>query len=289
MKENIKIAKRVQNEGFANVLKTSNYSRNELLGLLHAMSKNNDISKESRRTIQKIIKENLSSHDLSCEYLGVLSYTHIGNRHANFEYIKRAYDTFSKYQITHVLHLGDLLDGYNDIINGKRNHPSFYYLKQLEELKKRYPHGFQNYVLFGNHEESYLKLGLDLEREIMKRRGDFHLLGFGRSYLSNTDQLLLLKHPLHFYKNILLPPIYEKHVLTLNGHSHSFDLNSYNQSIKVPTCSERYPNGCNHSSQLPGFLVLRFLDSEIIMKRYVFENHHPLEREVRTLNKQKQI
>lgn len=279
-KNEYRIVKRVLNEGFSYALKSSEYSHNELLGLLFNVRK--ELSNMENKKIKSIIAQNLSCVDLEADSIGVISDTHIGSKFQNFEYIKRAYDVFDKHGIHEVFHLGDLFEGYRAQLREARK-PYTYYLKQLEEFRKYYPKGFTTYGILGNHDQSYLDLGLTLEEEIQRRRKNFLALGYGNCYITNKNRLLSLRHKLRYYQGLNIIPGDRNVDLLLMGHSHSYYCDVIKNVIKVPTCSDNFPNGIHEKKSIPGFLILTFLSQEILLRYFAFNNYRPEEVMVRSL------
>ena len=268
--EIITIAKEVERKGFSFVTKRYKYSHRELLSILYTASTFSMINKKQRQTFLTLVEQELFKIKLKDEKLGVIADTHIGHENQNLEYIKRAYDSFARRGITNVLHVGDLLEGYSNYLyeNQKQNRCR----KELEILKQEYPKGFTNYISFGNHEEQFELVGIDLYNALPKYRKDFVPLGTGYGYVLWRKKRIALKHKTRIYKK----PIYLYNCdLYLEGHSHFYNCQSKHNLLKVPTCSNVHPNQREKEKYEPGFLILERKEEEIVSSRYIFENNIP--------------
>lgn len=264
------IAKEVETHGFSFAMKEHKYSREQLINSLYIASQQKIISKNQRRTFLTLIEKELFKIKLEGTKLGVLADTHIGHEKQNIEYIKRAYDSFDRRGITNVLHLGDLLEGYPDYLyeNQKQNRCR----KELEILEQEYPKGFTNYISFGNHEEQFELVGIDLYKELLNYRNDFIPLGTGYGYVTWKNKKIALKHKTRINQN---PVVLRDCDVYLEGHSHFYDCKTEYNVLNVPTCSDVHPNKIAKGKHTPGFLILERKEEEIVSYRYIFENNKP--------------
>ena len=95
--------------------------------------------------------------------VGIISDTHLCSVAERLELVNEAYDTFVEQGITHVFHMGDLTDGWNEY----RNHISFVKVHGSQEqaiyAMKNFPKrkGITTYVIGGNHDDDYAKTKVD--------------------------------------------------------------------------------------------------------------------------------
>lgn len=266
--EIIAIAKEVETKGFSIVMKKCQYSREQLIKILYSASQQEVINRWQRRKFLTLLEQELFEIKLEEPKIGVLADTHIGHKNQSLEYIKRAYEAFDRSGITNILHVGDLLDGYPNHIpdNQKQN----YCRKELEILKEEYPTGFTNYVIFGNHEELFELVGIDLYQELLRYRDDFIPLGTGYGYVTWKNKKIALKHKTRINQN---PVVLRDCDVYLEGHSHFYDCKIEYNLLKVPTCSDVHPNGIVKGKHAPGFLILERKEEKIVSHRYIFEDN----------------
>jgi len=100
--------------------------------------------------------------------IGVVADTHVANVHHRADVLADAYAVFAKRRIMHVMHAGNIIDGYADRINrGEVTHP--WLSKQAELLADTYPQnsGRKTYFITGEcHEGWYGKVVGDVGRFI---------------------------------------------------------------------------------------------------------------------------
>lgn len=234
------------------------------------------ISKEQRKKFLALLERELFKIKLKDKKVGVLADTHIGNKKQNLNYINSAYDTFDKEGIRSVFHLGDLFEGYPYDLDEQQKQNCC--RKELDYLSKEYPYGFTNYIIFGNHDEQFELIGIDLNTELVKHRKDFIPLGTGTGYALWLERRIALKHKTRIKQS----PIYINNCdLYLEGHSHFYEYKVANNLLKIPTCSDVQPNQIEKGKHEPGFLILDGTKENVISHRYILENNkskHILER-----------
>lgn len=268
IKQYLNIGSSIEQNGFEYFLHHSDYTYNELLGILDYLLHLKDNSKE-----KKVYREYIQSYLCQATFqdikIGVLSDTHIGDKGARWEMISGAYEEFAHQNITHVLHLGDMMNGkYGNYYKKQYSIEKCY--DQINQIERLYPKDFLTYILFGNHEYSFLQFGIDPVKEIQSRNPHLQVLGYRSAYVKWRSKILYLKHDIH--KNLFCAPYHYKNDLVLRGHSHTFSYDSYKRILNVPTCSKNYPNGTGDS----GFLILRMKHDHIYMNYYEFVKHPKL-------------
>lgn len=172
----------------------------------------------------------------------VISDLHIGSNMDGIKYMDKVYDYVVKNNIHHIFVLGDLFEG------AKENSKYSLIEKQTDIFFNNYPFvsNIINYVLFGNHDYSFLNyLSVDVSK-IINSRPDIVYLGAGIGKLKISDNYLAFQHDLVSStpsKNI------GEYRLLFAGHSHKFEI--YNNKILVPALAN-----CNFYNSIisTGFL-----------------------------------
>lgn len=271
--EIIKIAKEVEIKGFESVTKKYNYSRKKLLNILYMAVNINIINKQQKEIFLRILKEQLFQYKLTDKKVGCLADVHIWNKNSYFEYVKMACEEFGKQGIESIFLLGDILDGYGENFNIEKKTQRYLCEKQLEYLQKEYPKNFKNYYVFGNHEEQFKWLGINLECKLSTMRDDIFPLGIGFGYVEWDNKKIALGHKTTINKN----PIFLKDCdYYIYGHSHFYDYNQKYNTLKVPTCSNVYPNNQKDKKYQPGFIILETKKEKLISHRYIFDGYKPV-------------
>lgn len=266
--------KKIKKIGFEKVLEEKIMTREMLIKILFSMLQMN-FQKQEKKIIRTIIKENIASQVFNEQKLGIIADTHIGSKKENWQYIEAAYETFHQEKITSILHLGDIFEGYP--VHYKQNIKEFQKksFQQIESFTKNYPKGFQTFGVLGNHDDMLNSVKINLQKEIATARPDFTIVGRSLAYIKCQDKLISLKHPVFKRKNELLN-YYGNCYLHLFGHSHLYELERINAKLKVPTLSDSHPGKkVLDAKDLSGFLILEFLEQNILVHRYIFEQENP--------------
>jgi len=202
----------------------------------------------------------LDIYSLEDNLYGIVSDTHIGNKFDNIEYIKRTYDYFANNNISTVLHLGDLLEGYQE--NNKAIFKRVCY-DQIERLLKYYPDYLDTFLLLGNHDWKFKNVGINLPFNL--KDTSFILVNEdnnGVGYIDLNNKKILLRHNVQKQK-------YLPYNLCLKGHSHFYNYKDVNRIINVPTLSDVHPEGFSKDRYTPGFLTLKVEEDYIIIDYYI--------------------
>ena len=167
----------------------------------------------------------------------VLSDLHIGNKLADLDLAKYAFD-YMKCNNIHVSFLtGDIIDG--TFSKTSQNINDVYY--QAYEFIDKYPFD-KNIITFGvlgDHDESALKEGLSVKDIIKYNRNDIIVKDYRNTFVNIKNDSILLVHKLE--KELDTPS------LTIEGHYHLFDTNLFNNklNIKAPSLSNINYNNAN--------------------------------------------
>ena len=143
--------------------------------------------------------------------VGIISDTHLCSVAERLELVNEAYDTFVAAGITHVFHMGDLTDGWNEY----RNHISFVKVHGSQEqaiyAMKNFPQrkGIKTFVIGGNHDDDYAKTKVDRISLIVK---GFHHQG--KDY-KGRDDIVYLGQYSHY---IIFPQEVRLHMLHPRGN-----------------------------------------------------------------------
>lgn len=159
-------------------------SERELVGLITLMRNDGELVDYINGEIinlKKTVKGNeiFVRDDSNVIKLLLLSDTHYGNKSERKDVVNYLYDKASSDGVKHVLHSGDLTDGYYP------NRPQqIYELKyhgydeQLENIVDNYPVFENTYFITGNHDFTHIRNGGgDIGKAIAARRDDMIYLG----------------------------------------------------------------------------------------------------------------
>lgn len=175
---------------------------------------------------------------------GVVSDTHLCSIADRLDVVNLAYDTFANRGLTHVLHIGDMSDGWKEY----RNHINFVKVHgnqaQAEYVIKNYPQkkGITTLTIGGNHDDSYADSKVDRlslvthgfhnEGKEVKGRSDIQYLGQYSHYLLFPQEIRVhLLHPrgsqAYSYsykqqKRAEAMPRNERPDVQFSGHYHTF-------------------------------------------------------------------
>ncbi len=268
-KEILKIVAEVQEKGFSNVLQKYNLSSYVLLNLLWMASNNPVVIKEEQKSILEMIRKELICYQFQDKKIGVIADTHIESVNQNWDYIKRTYERFAKEGIENVFHLGDLVEGYPRQYKNQKEKGKAICEEQIESVINNYPKGFNNYVIVGNHEKTFLDYDVGLEK-LTSVRKDITFFSQEKEIncVDYNNRIIILKHKI---TKEPIPPYLSDAYLTIGGHSHNYDYNSEYRTLKVPTCSDNYPTGRKENKYQPGFIILENKEKGIIVHRYGFD------------------
>lgn len=130
---------------------------------------------------------------------GLISDTHLGNKHTQLTYLHNFYDLCAERGITDIYHAGDITDG----LKMRRGHEYEVYVTSADELKedvvKNYPKrdGITTHFIGGNHDITIFRhVGHDICKAIAKDRDDMRYLGQDCAVVNLTPKCTLeLSHP----------------------------------------------------------------------------------------------
>ena len=193
----------------------------------------------------------------------IISDLHIGSNMDGIKYMDMVYEYAIKNDIHHIFILGDLFEG------AKENSKYSLVEKQTKIFFDKYPFNSNiiNYVLFGNHDYSFLYyLSVDVSK-IINSRPDMIYLGTGLGKIKICDDYLAFQHDL-----VITTPSKEigdyKYLFT--GHSHKFEI--FNNKILVPALasSDFYNNIISTGFLDVNFSISNDIINQCIIKHLVF-------------------
>jgi len=128
---------------------------------------------------------------------GVISDTHFGSKYIVLEALERLPFELKKEGAQFFLHCGDLLDGQNVYPKQYLDQIETGADEQLALAVKQFPNfGLRIYGVGGNHDHSFMKLGLDNLKRFCSLREEFTLLGYFQGDIPLTKELKIkLYHP----------------------------------------------------------------------------------------------
>lgn len=227
----------------------------EMLGLLDYGLHDKNITKERKEVLETLKCKYQFSLIINESKIGIISDTHIGSELASPFYIKKSYDFFKDNNIDKVLHLGDILDGFDERDVLTKNELITRLYKQITLFYDIFPPNMTTYAILGNHDTKFKQLGIDLYKELSSRT--FIILGPGGAYINCSDYKLFMEHQVT--PSILVPPHYNYDVI-LQGHSHLFKFKENRNVFKIGSCSNLQPNYYNFDNCAPGFAVISTID-----------------------------
>jgi len=131
--------------------------------------------------------------------LMAISDTHINSKHQNIKLLHKLYRTAEEEKVDFITHSGDITDGVPS--SGYRGHRFDNVIQDVSTLIDYvvdvYPRSkIPTYMISGNHDQwSKRDTGLDIGREISKRRGDLTYLGEEFGVINEGGILIALHHP----------------------------------------------------------------------------------------------
>lgn len=240
----------------------------EVLGIL-----DNYISNEYLDTrldyYRKLLKRKKIFTSIKANRVGIISDTHIGNSKTRWDYIEAAYDFFYYNDIEVVLHLGDLLDGFqkSDNVQSEVEKVRPYFQEQLNDFQMNYPQKIFTYILLGNHDERFRHFGFDLFKELPALNKEVCVLAYGGYRFQINDHMFYLSHPIQNVYYVLNNGC----ELNLRGHSHYFEYDARRKLFRLNTCSDAHPNPATADYELAGgFSVLSFPKKRMCFENYSF-------------------
>lgn len=267
-----KISRRLNATNFYDFMNRDDLSYNEMLGLIDYGVRFGNIPLVQKVHLKQLLQQKQCLFKLTATKIGVISDTHIGNDYMNWDYIHKAYHLFGEEGVNDVFHLGDLFDGYStrDYSDDDETHNELllHCYRQIMEFAKEYPKDFDTYILFGNHDERFEQIGIDIWSQLLAKRDDIQLLGYGGSYVSCNDTIFYLEHPVKC--STLIPPKFNFDLI-LRGHSHFFRYKPKQDTLTVTTCSDlktRY--GTLDTIPDPGCAIISFTDDCYNIDGYTF-------------------
>lgn len=236
-----------------------------------------------------ITKENIHKEEWNGQELitfGVVSDTHIGNKHTQMSFLNEAYDIFEKMGIDMVIHCGDISDGVY-----KNRDEQIYELfaygadNQVDYIVKNYPRkdNITTHFICGNHDLTHLRNGgVDIGKQIALRRSDMKYLGMNNARLWITPNCdVEINHPgdgsayamsYSIQKYIDSMTGGEKPKILLNGHHHKFMYLYYRNihALEVPSTEAQTPfMKSKRLAAYTGALICKvWVDAEGTIKRF---------------------
>lgn len=266
-----RIAKRLNKNNFYDFMDYYELTYNEMLGIIDYAIRGNFLTLLQTTALKELLEKMRVLVKFNDSKLGVISDLHIGNIAENFDYINRAFNLFSDNGITSVICLGDLLDGYSEIERKRISNDNLMAdicYKQILDFALKYPEGMNTYTILGNHEDKFETVGLDVWKLIDLYRKDFHMLGYGASYIDFNGAIFYLEHPVKCSR--MIPPKYDYDLL-LKGHSHFFKYREELNALSITTCSDvRTAYGRIDSLMEPGCAIISNLGDSYQVEGYAF-------------------
>lgn len=169
-----------------------------------------------------------------------------------------------------VLNLGDLFHGFYYRSKNNPNRAIFECYTQLVDFESYYPKGFTTFLVHGNHEKRFEKVGMNLWQHIPAKREDVFSIGEERCCISFGNSLLSLNHPTLIHEP--LQPNTES-LISLHEHGHAFY--KYKKHISITSCSNLFLSKNPHGLAVPGFATLEDEEVWLTFKGYSLENNNP--------------
>lgn len=224
---------------------------------------NYEIKKQLKRKLKQLL--DFQKYVILYPQVGVLADLSIGNKNANWEYIKRAYEEFEKRGVEEVFIIGNLLN--RNSKNLPEEEQREIYLQEIEELKTNYPQAFKNYFVLGASDLSYKEIGINLKTELMNLRKDFIPTNYGTAFAKWKSRNLKWSYKMDKKEE---QTGLEKVDLNLYAGASYFKYLAEYHMIKIPTCSDIHLNNRNDKEYRSGFLILESKEKGIIAHRYGF-------------------
>jgi len=231
-------------ESFVNVKKRLGINDTELFGIIDVLKEygrdieivdiNNELIVRKTLPKRKYYKPKPPKEELHKKEFLVVSDTHYGSIYSQPSMVNTAvYEAYNR-GITDIFHIGDITDGDYSRIRPIHVHEVFLYgaTGQLDYTVKtlpKYP-GMKWKIITGSHDQTHLfNYGMDLGKEIEKRRPDVEFIGQDRGYHYYDNCKIELFHPGGGTSRILSTkpqngidqmPSNTKPNLSLRGHYH---------------------------------------------------------------------
>ena len=208
--------------------------------------------------------KHISFLNIKDENILLVSDQHLGSKEESIFYQELAEDFRKQNNINIVLNGGDIGDGMLD------------YDKKYGTVQRQVDHildviprlGGEKYILGGNHDNHYLKKGIDI-LQLLEEDSSIHGVGYYQSYFKIYDKLISFNHNSKMQEDKLLDKDF-----TISGHSHLFV--GEKKKVKLPTLSDNNPNDINFITS-PGFVLLRTnkVKNQIILdfSRYIVNDN----------------
>ena len=164
--EILQVTRKINANNFYDFIERYDLTYGELLGAIDFQ-----IHSSSSLLIENSLRNLLNQKQiLFCvndKKVGLFADFHVGHTQANWDYIYRGYDFCFEEGIDTIIILGDLLHGPYKWASNNYNKAIFQCYQQLVELQEHLPKGFSTFLLGGNHEEEFYKVGGFPEKTIM--------------------------------------------------------------------------------------------------------------------------
>ena len=219
-------------------------------------------------SLRNLLKQKQILFCVNEKKVGLFADFHAGHTQANWDYIYRGYDFCFEEGIDTIIILGDLLHGPYKWASNNYNKAIFQCYQQLVELQEHLPKGFSTFLLGGNHEEEFYKVGIDPWQQILSMRDDIFPISRGRCYVQFGNFILNLNHNLP--SRILIPPEMDCD-LSLYGHFHTAFI--HGRKASITTCSDLKLTKTRYKFTGPGFSTLTDFDDQLQLHGYTFEEN----------------
>ena len=215
----------------------------------------NEVLNYAKSGFQLDQKEQLKSIYLDCfsmvnlkgQKVALISDTHLASKYENLEYFLRVLDFCHRENIYYLFHGGDIGDG---LVEPDCNYRTP--MQQLQHIIDVYPSDkyVKQYILGGNHDYKYFRLGFDLIKLLSSEKNNIYPLGYFQAFFTIFD------YPFFFEHYCKMRPQYDLNFssFVISGHAHKSRFGDY--FIKIPTLSNNIMYGKSSSVGKPGFIVM---------------------------------
>ncbi|RLJ03614.1 MAG: hypothetical protein DRP11_00015 [Candidatus Aenigmatarchaeota archaeon] len=162
--------------------------------------------------------------------IGILSDTHLGNKYARPDKLRKFYDIAEKEGAELFLHAGDLTDGDGKVYRGQLNELLVYgFDETIDYVLKEYPRSSRKtYIISGNHDDSFLKtVGADIIKAICQEMEDMEYVGSVSARLKMGNKEIEIVHgsggvpyARSYQSQKQLEQMAERPFLLIRGHLH---------------------------------------------------------------------
>lgn len=263
----LKVTHKITANNFYDFIERYDLTYGELLGAIDYHIQSNSDSLLRIHSLQQLLNKNQILFQITDKKIGIFADFHTGHSQANWDYIYRGYDFCFEKDIHTIIILGDLLHGPYKWTSNNYNKAILQCYQQLVDLQEHLPKGFTTFLLGGNHEEEFYKVGIDPWQQILSMRDDIFPISRGRCYIQFGNFILNLNHNLP--NRILIPPEMDCD-LSLYGHFHTAFI--HGRKVSITTCSDLELKKTRYKFTGPGFSTLTDLDNQLQLQGYTFSD-----------------